>query len=422
MTPLFSKDTEWIAQADAHDPLGALRDEFIFPRAESGGDLVYFAGHSLGLQPRAARANVNEVLDDWATWGVEGHFRGNYPWMPYHELLTDSTAALVGALPSEVVVMNTLSVNLHLMMASFYRPTPERFRIIVEGGAFPSDQYAVASQARWHGYDPDQAVVALQPQAGEPHLRDDDILEAIARLGPSTALILLGNCNYLTGQAFDMAAIVTAGHRHGCRVAFDLAHGAGNLDCQLHASGADFAAWCNYKYLNAGPGGLGGAFVHERHHHIDLPRLAGWWGHDKASRFQMGPAFSATVGAQGWQLSNPPILQMAALRASMDVFDRAGIANLRARGDRLTAYLLWWIDQLPPERAELLTPRAPNRRGSMLTLRVQGQAELAALQLLARGIAVDFRQPDILRLTPAPLYARWADVAKAGSALLEVLR
>lgn len=417
----YSRDLAWAAAQDAADPLRQLRDEFVLPVSESGHPLAYFAGHSLGPQPKNARARVNEALDDWARFGVEGHVVGRHPWLPYHELLTESTARLVGALPAEVVVMNTLTVNLHLLMCSFYRPTPERYRIVVEGGAFPSDQYAVASQARFHGFDPADAVIELVPRPGEHALRDDDVLAALERHGSSVALVLLGNCNYLTGQAFDMPAIVRAGHAQGCVVGFDLAHGAGNLDCQLHDSGADFAAWCNYKYLNAGPGGLGGAFVHERHHRSDLPRLAGWWGHDKASRFQMGPQFSPIAGAEGWQLSNPPILQMAALRASMEIFETAGIANLRARGDQLTGYLQFWLDLLPSGAVTQLTPREPARRGSMLTIQVPGRGETVAEALRLAGVAVDLRRPDILRLTPAPLYCRWVDVAQVGAALLQVL-
>ena len=411
-------DLAWAEAADKRDPLAVLRGEFLVPKDAAGQPMVYFAGHSLGPQPRNVRTYVNETLDDWQEFAVEGHFMGRHPWLSYHELLTASTARLVGALPSEVVVMNTLSVNLHLLMCSFYRPTPTRFRILVEAGAFPSDQYAVASQAVFHGYDPDQAVVALAPRPGESCLREEELLDSIGRLGPSTALVLLGTCNYLTGQGFPMRAVVEAGHAQGCRVGFDLAHGAGNLDCQLHATGADFAVWCNYKYLNAGPGGLGGAFVHERHHQADLPRFAGWWGHDKATRFQMGPRFHAIAGAEGWQLSNPPILQLAALRASMELFDRAGIGALRAKGEQLSEYLLAWLDALPAGSMALQTPRDSRKRGTMLTMRLERAGELVA-HLRERGIAVDLRAPDIVRLTPAPLYCGHADVARAGLALAE---
>ena len=417
----FCADDHWLATTDAADPLCVLRQQFVFPVAQDGSDVVYFAGHSLGLQPINAKTYVLEALDDWARYAVDGHFLGRHPWLPYHELLTGSTARLMGALPSEVVVMNTLTVNLHLMMTSFYRPTPERFRIVIESGAFPSDRYAVASQASMHGFDPALAVVELTPRPDEPHLRQDDVLRTIERLGDSVAMVVLGNCNYLTGQAFDMPALTRAGHAKGCIVGFDLAHGAGNLDCQLHDSGADFAVWCNYKYLNAGPGGLGAVFIHQRHHHSDVPRLAGWWGHTKASRFDMGPRFESIVGAEGWQLSNPPILQLAALRAAMEPFDQAGISALRARGDRLTAYLLWWLNQLPPTRCRLLTPRDSRERGSMLTLQVYTGAEQLTESLHRQGITVDLRRPDIVRLTPAPLYSRFTDVARVGKALLAEL-
>lgn len=406
---------------DADDALSRFRDAFALPTDPSGAPLVYFAGHSLGPQPRRARDYVNEALDDWARHGVEGHFAGRLPWMPYHELLTDATARLVGALPGEVVVMNTLTVNLHLMLTSFYRPTAARDLIVVEAGAFPSDRHAVASHARWHGRDPAQVILEVAPEPGETHLRDEAILATLDRLGERTALVLFGNCNYRTGQAFAMPAIVAAGHARGCTVGFDLAHGAGNLDCQLHDSGADFAVWCNYKYLNSGPGGLGGAFVHERHHNADLPRLAGWWGHDKSSRFEMGPDFVPIASAEGWQLSNPPILQLAAVRASMDLFDAAGIGPLRARGDRLTQHLADWADALPADRVRVLTPREPRRRGSMITLQLPGRAAEVADRLHAQGIAVDLRRPDILRLTPAPLYCRFEDVARAGQALYAAL-
>ena len=404
----------WARAQDAADPLSSLQAEFHHPPGADGKPLLYFAGHSLGLQPRRVRQYVNDELDAWARLGVEGHFAGAHPWMPYHELLTAPTARLVGALPSEVVVMNTLTVNLHLLMASFYRPTAGRFRFAIEAGAFPSDQYAVASQARFHGYDPKTAVLSLE------HAR---LLEELDRLGPTISLLLLGQPNYLTGEAFDVPEVMRLSRQHGFAVGLDCAHGAGNLALALHDWGVDFAAWCNYKYLNAGPGGLGGVFVHARHgQRPDLPRFAGWWGHDKRTRFQMGPDFVPCEGAEGWQLSNPPILQLAALRASMELFDGAGIGALRARGDRLTASLEILLDRLPRERVQLLTPRDPRARGSMLSLRVSGDAGGLVDRLLARGAVCDFRNPDILRLTPAPLYSSFADVERLGALLAEELR
>ena len=415
----FRDDAKWAAAQDAADPLTKLRAEFLIPRGPGGSDALYFCGHSLGLQPRRAREYVNEELDDWARLGVEGHFAGRHPWMPYHELLTASTARLVGARAHEVVVMNTLSVNLHLMMISFYRPTPARHRVLIEGGAFPSDQYAVDSQVRLHGFDPKEAVLEARPREGESALRLDDLLELIEREGDTIALVMLGTPNYLTGQALERRTLVKAAHAKGCKIGFDLAHGAGNLLVALHDEGPDFAVWCNYKYLNAGPGGLGGAFVHERWaRDASLPRLAGWWGHDKESRFGMPRAFAPIAGAEGWQLSNPPILQMAALRASMELFDQAGIASLRERGDRLTGYLEFLLDSLAsqPSRApfELLTPRTSKERGSMLTLRVSPSARGGAGELVeflaGQGALVDLRPPDIVRITPAPLYSSMAEV------------
>ena len=421
----FRDDPTWAAARDADDALSPLREAFLFPPAPPravpaiGPDVLYFAGHSLGLQPRNARRYVEQELDDWARYGVEGHFKPERPWLSYHEQLTAPTARLVGAEPAEVVVMNTLTVNVHLLMVSFYRPTPQRFRILVEAGAFPSDQYAVASQAQWHGLDPAQAIVELAPRPGETHLRTEDVLAAIEQYGDTTALVLLGQCNYLTGQAFDVPVLCEAAHRKGCVFGLDLAHGAGNLLLHLHDWDVDFAVWCNYKYLNAGPGGLGGAFVHARHAHTDRPRLAGWWGHDKASRFRMAHDFKAIPGAEGWQLSNPPILQLAVLRASMDLFDAAGMPQLHARGRALTAYLEWLLGLLPG--VEVLTPRDPGQRGTMLTVRVPNVADQVVQRLHAAGAMVDLRPPDIIRLTPAPLYTRWLDVQRLVALLREAL-
>jgi kynureninase len=392
----FEDSLEWARAQDAQDELAPLRAEFLFP--ESGP--LYFAGHSLGLQPRRAREYVLQELDDWARFGVEGHFAARNPWVGYHELLTASTARLVGALPHEVVVMNTLSVNLHLMLVSFYRPRPGKQRLLMEKGAFPSDQYAAASQARFHGF-PDAVL-----ESGDP-LRD-------LRERDDVALALIGNVNYLTGEAYDMRALVRAAHAKGAFIGFDLAHGSGNLLLSLHEDGPDFAAWCNYKYLNAGPGGLGGVFVHERHAGASPPRFEGWWGHDKARRFEMGPLFSPIRGAEAWQLSNPPILQLAALRASMELFDRAGMPALRRKGDRLTAYLEWLLRRAG---AEVLTPP---RRGSMLTVRFRSPSIVG--DLAKRGAVVDLRPPDIVRITPAPLYNSFEDVQRLGALVAELGR
>src|SRR4051812_28792587 len=392
----FEDSPEWARAQDDADPLAALRGEFLFP--ESGP--LYFAGHSLGLQPRRAREYVLAELDDWARLGVEGHFAARHPWVGYHELLTASTARLVGALPHEVVVMNTLSVNLHLMLMSFFRPRAGRNRLLIERGAFPSDRYAVASQASFHEFP-------------DPALESDDPLRDLRERG-DIALALIGDVNYVTGRAYDVRALVAAAHGNGTRIGFDLAHGAGNLALALHDDGADFAVWCNYKYLNAGPGGLGGVFVHERHADAALPRFEGWWGHDKAKRFEMGARFSPIRGAEAWQLSNPPILQLAALRASMELFDRGGMPALRRKGDRLTAYLEWL---LRAREVEVLTPR---ERGSMLTVRFRRPGMVAELR--ERGAAVDLRPPDIVRIAPAPLYNSFQDVQQLGALIAELQR
>ncbi len=413
MTPPYETSEDFARRMDAEDPLRRFRDEFLFPRRSNGEPVVYLTGNSLGLQPRKARQYINEELDDWERYAVEGHFHKEkaHPWLSYHERLTEQAARVVGAQPLEVVVMNTLSVNLHLMMVSFYRPTRERFKILIEGGAFPSDQYAVASQARVHGYAPEEAVVRLTPRPGEELLRTEDILDTLERRGSEIALVLLGNVNYLTGQAFDMAAIARAAHAKGCRVGFDLAHGAGNLKLSLHDDGPDFAVWCSYKYLNGGPGTLGGVFVHERHARSpELPRFAGWWGHNKQTRFQMGPTFDPLPGAEGWQLSNPPIFQMAALRASLELFDAATMEALRAKSDRLTGYMEFLLGRLPEGFVRVTTPRDVKQRGAQLSLRVRGEPRKLLPRLTEEGVVCDFREPDVIRAAPAPLYNSFLDV------------
>ncbi|HET6983052.1 MAG TPA: kynureninase, partial [Myxococcaceae bacterium] len=342
--------------------------------------------------------------------------QGDSPWLPYHHFLTGPTARLVGAQPDEVVVMNTLTVNLHLLMVSFYRPTASRHRILYEASAFPSDRYAFASQARFHGFDPAEALVPLSPRQGEDLLRPEDLLEAIARQGERLALVLIGNVNYLTGQAFDVAAITRAGHGVGATVGFDLAHGAGNLVFQLHDDGPDFAVWCSYKYLNGGPGALGGAFVHSRHREgRGLPRFEGWWGHDEATRFEMGPRFQGMPGAEGWQLSNPPILSLAALRASMDLFDAVGMTALRRKSERLTGLMDQMLRGMPG--VEIITPADPVQRGAQLSLRIRDARGLV-YRLAKAGVVCDYREPDTVRAAPAPFYTRFVDVVR----FAEILR
>ncbi len=413
----------YAAHADLEDALAPLRQEFLFPKAPDGRAALYFAGNSLGLQPRNARKYIQEELEDWERFGVEGHLQARHPWLPYHEFVTEPLARVVGAKPSEVVAMNSLSVNLHLMMASFYRPTAERFKILIEAGAFPSDQYAVASQARFHGFDPAHAVVEVRPRAGEATIRADDLLGWIEREGSSIALVMLGNVNYLTGQAFDIPAVTAAAHAKGCRVGWDLAHGAGNLPLALHDSGADFAVWCSYKYLNSGPGGIAGVFVHERHHgKRDLPRFEGWWGHDKKTRFRMPGEFAPIASAEAWQLSNPPIFQLAALRASLELFDRATMPALRQKSEKLTAFLESLVRALPGEFCTLVTPSVAKERGAQLSLRIHRRAKELVAELGHLGAIADFREPDIMRLAPAPLYNSFEDVCRIAKVLHEQCR
>ena len=409
------------AELDAHDPLRAFREKFHFPKDDSGRELVYFTGNSLGLQPRNAREYVIQEVEDWASLAVEAHLHARHPWLPYHEFVTEPMARVVGAKPIETVVMNSLTVNLHLLMVSFYRPTKERYRIIIEKGAFPSDQYAVESQLRFHGVAPD-GLIELVPRDAETTLRTEDIVEAIDRAGSSVALVLLGGVNYYTGQAFDMKAITEAGHRNGCIVGFDCAHAAGNLELKLHEWDVDFAAWCSYKYLNAGPGGIAGIFVHERHaRSFDLPRFAGWWGHDKATRFLMGPEFKPLEGAEGWQISNPPIFQLAALRASLEIFDEAGIENLRSKSEKLTGYLQGLLDDICDERINVITPRDAAERGCQLSIRVKCADRQLFERITKGGVCADWREPDVIRVAPAPLYNSFADVHRFAAILKKAL-
>lgn len=407
----FKKDQLFAMALDAGDPLKAFRERFHIPKHTDGSDTVYFCGNSLGLQPKSTRAYIEQELQDWQNFGVEGHFHAQNPWMPYHEFLTAATARLVGAKPQEVVVMNQLSVNLHLLMVSFYRPTKERYKIIIEGDAFPSDQYAVASQARFHGFDPEDAIIRLRSKSGHPVIPTEEILEVIAEQGDQVALILLGGVNYYSGQAFEMDLITAAGHHKGCVVGFDLAHAAGNLELRLHEWGVDFAAWCSYKYLNSGPGGVSGVFVHDRHAQaFDLPRFAGWWGHDKATRFKMPDDFVPIPGAEGWQLSNAPILAMAALRASMEIFDEAGMVALKEKSRLLTAYQAFLLEDVCAQHnIRIITPDDPDHRGCQLSLQTQENGKALFDKLTQAGVICDWREPDVIRIAPVPLYNSFMD-------------
>ena len=400
---------------DAADPLRPFRNEFLVPRHRER-DQVYFVGNSLGLQPRGARAQVLEVLDKWAGEAVEGHFSGPTAWMNYHGLVREPLARLVGAQPGEVVAMNTLTVNLHLMMASFYRPTRERPAILIEAGAFPSDRHAVESQIRLHGFDPATDLIEVQPDEAAGTLSMDAIAAAIEQHGPRLALVLWPGVQYRTGQAFDLAAITRLAHAQGAVAGLDLAHAVGNLPLSLHDDGADFAVWCHYKYVNAGPGAVAGCFVHERHGASNLPRLAGWWGHEAATRFRMAPEFVPSAGAEGWQLSNPPVLALAPLRASLEQFDRAGsMAVLRAKSEKLTGFLDSLVRRRLGDVLEIITPAEPARRGAQLSLRVAGGRERGRElfdYLRDTGILGDWREPDVIRISPAPLYNRYSDVLR----------
>jgi kynureninase len=409
----FEHGREFAARLDREDALARWRDQFHIPEG-----CVYLCGNSLGLQPKSATAAVMQELEDWQRLGVEGHLHARNPWMPYHQAVTAPLARLVGAKPAEVVAMNGLTVNLHLMMTSFYRPTSERHTIIIEANAFPSDRYAVESQIRFHGYDPATALLILAPRDGEVTLRDDDVLEAIARHGGETALVLIGGVNYYTGQLFDMENIARAARKAGCCVGFDLAHAAGNVPLLLHDWGADFCCWCSYKYLNAGPGSVAGCFVHERHaSDFSLPRFAGWWGHDQATRFQMGPEFHPMSGAEGWQLSNPPILSMAALKASLEIFDEAGIKALREKSLLLTGYTEFLLQPLCGRGLRILTPDGPERRGCQLSLTVAGEGRRVFDSLIANKMICDWREPDCIRVAPVPLYNNFTDVFRFVEAL-----
>ncbi len=413
------------ADLDARDPLGHFRESFHVP-PHGDGDSIYLCGNSLGLQPKGAARVLEEELEAWRNFGVEGHFRGRRPWKDYHELFSRPLAALAGARTDEVVCMNGLTVNLHLLMASFFRPTERRSRLLIEKPAFPSDRYAVVSQLQFHGLDPAEALVEVGPRPGEAALREEDLLEAIHECGDSLALVLLPGVQYLSGEAFDISRLTAAAHAAGALCGWDLAHAIGNLPMSLHEAGVDFAVWCSYKYLNGGPGAVAGAFIHARHGiETSPPRLAGWWGHDKHSRFRMEPDFVAMPGAEGWQISNPPVLGMAALLASLEIFDAAGIMRLREKSLALTGFLEQRLDETLASAVEILTPRVQARRGCQLSLRLrEGAAASREVfeRLGAAGVICDWREPDVIRVAPVPLYNRFADVDRFVSTLAGAMR
>jgi kynureninase len=406
---------EFARELDQADPLKSYRDKFHIPQF-NGKDTVYFTGNSLGLQPKSTKAYIEQELNDWATFGVEGHFEAKKPWFAYHEFLTEKAAKIVGAKPAEVVVTHSLTTNLHLLMVSFYRPTKTRYKILCEKKAFPSDQYALESQVKFHGFDPADAIIEVAPRNEDHLITDQDILDTIRKHGNEIALVMIGGVNYYSGQLFDMETITRAGHEAGAVVGFDLAHAAGNVKLNLHNWQVDFAAWCSYKYLNSSPGGVSGMFVHQNHaNKPELPRFAGWWGHDKEVRFLMEPGFKPMPGAEGWQLSNAPVLGMAAHLASLDIFDEVGMDKLIEKRIRLTTYLEDLILEVSAKHAavcrfEIITPKEPSRRGAQLSILVHGKGKSLFDGLTKQGVIADWREPNVIRIAPTPLYNSFEDI------------
>ncbi len=409
-------------EQDQNDPLKAYRNQFHFPKDKQGNDCIYMTGNSLGLQPKSTKTYVNQELNDWAQLGVEGHFEAKNPWLPYHEFLTESMAKVVGAKPIEVVVMNTLTANLHFMMVSFYQPTKTRYKILIESDAFPSDKYAVESQLRHHGFDDKDGLILWEPRKGEELLNYEDLETILKEQGDEIALIMVGGVNYYTGQFFDLKRITKLGHQYGCKVGFDCAHGAGNVQLNLHDSGADFAVWCTYKYLNSGPGSLAGCFVHERHaYNKNLNRFTGWWSHNKQTRFNMRDEFDQLPGAEGWQLSNPPILSMAAIKASLDMFNEAGMEPLTEKSKKLTGYFEFLLKQLGEDTIRIITPENPNERGCQLSIQVKNADKSLHDKLTQAGVISDWREPDVIRCAPTPFYNSFEDVYRLVEKLKAIL-
>jgi kynureninase len=413
---------DFAKQLDDQDQLSDFRQQFHIPKDKNGKDLIYFCGNSLGLQPKITKTYIDQELQDWANLGVEGHTEGKNPWLHYHEFLTETMANIVGAKPIEVVVMNSLTANLHFMMVSFYQPTPKRYKILIEADAFPSDKYAVESQLRHHGYDDKDGLILWKARKGEELANYDDLEAILKEHGEEIALVMIGGVNYYTGQFFDLKRITDLGHKHGCVVGFDCAHGAGNVQLNLHDSGADFAVWCTYKYLNSGPGSLSGAFVHERHANSkDLNRFTGWWSHNKKTRFRMRDEFDQLPGAEGWQLSNPPILSMAAIRASLDVIKEAGFDKLCEKSKVLTGYFEFLINQLNNKDIKIITPSDPNQRGCQLSIQVKNADKSLYDKLTNAGVITDWREPDVIRCAPIPLYNSFQDVYNMVERLKQLL-
>jgi kynureninase len=422
--PSFSFTKEYAVEQDKEDKLSAFRKRFLFPQ-HNGRDVIYFCGNSLGLQPEAARQYIQQELDDWAKYAVEAHFLAKNPWYSYHEMFAEPLANLTGALPDEVVAMNQLTSNIHFLFASFYRPEDGRYKILCEGGAFPSDQYAIASQVKFHGYNPLDAIIELYPRKGERAIRHEDILSAIEKNKSELALIFIGGVNYYSGQVFDMKSITETGHKAGAMVGFDLAHAIGNVKLAMHEWDVDFAVWCSYKYLNSGPGSVAGAYIHERHaRNTFMPRLAGWWGHDKDNRFKMEKDFRAMPSAEGWQVSNAPVFSMAAHKAALDVFEEAGMDALVEKSKKLTGYLEFVIDEINKRQTsniklEIITPK---ERGCQLSIIAYGLGKSLHEKLTDNGVIADWREPNVIRCAPVPLYNSFEDIFRFGEIVLQILK
>jgi kynureninase len=422
----YQNSLETAKKLDSNDPLYSFRDRFYVPQ-HNGKDCIYFTGNSLGLQPKTVKKYVDQELDDWAKLGVEGHFHAKNPWMPYHEIFPQQLSLIVGCMPPEVVVMNQLTVNLHLLMVTFYRPTQQRYKIICEAKAFPSDQYAFESQARYHGFDPADTVIEVSPRDGEHTLRAEDILSVIQQHGDSIAVVLFGGVNYYTGQYFDLRAITEAAHKAGAYAGFDLAHAAGNVELRLHDWNVDFACWCSYKYLNSGPGAVAGVYIHEKHaKNKELPRFAGWWGYTKETRFKMEKGFEPIPTAEGWQLSNAPILSMAAHKASLGIFDEAGIDKLHEKRKKLSGYLHDILNDINDRQKEkvidIITPTDEKERGCQVSMLMLKRGKEIFSELSKQGVIADWREPNVIRVAPVPLYNTFEDVWRFGNIIETILQ
>ena len=422
MSTAYESTVEFAKNLDKQDKIAHYRNQFHIPKDKEGNEWIYMCGNSLGLQPKSTKEYINQELEDWANFGVEGHFEAKNPWMPYHEFLTDSMAKIVGAKPIEVVIMNTLTTNLHLLMVSFYQPTKTKFKILIESDAFPSDRYAVESQLNFHGFDPKEGLVEWKPRKGEELLRMEDLETILEEQGDEIALLLIGGVNYYTGQYLDIKKIAEIGHAKNCMVGIDLAHGAGNISPELHSSGVDFAAWCTYKYINSGPGSLAGLFIHEKHaHNKKLKKFSGWWSHNKETRFNMRQDSDITPGAEGYQLSNPPILSMAAIKASLDMFNEVGMEALREKSEKLTGYFEFLINKINSDSIRIISPTNPKERGCQLSVQVKNADKALHKKLTDNHIITDWREPDVIRCAPVPMYNSFEDVYRMVEKLKELV-